>query len=110
MSGGRFDYDQYKIGYIADAIEQEIRKSGKPKTREELKEENWRDDEWYRKYPEELYHYKYSDAVIEKFKRAVYLLRKAQIYAHRIDWLLSSDDGEETFLERLEEELKKLDT
>ena len=109
MSGGRFNYDQYKIGYIADAIEQEIRKSGKPKTREELKGEHWRDDEWYRKYPEGLYHYKYSDAVIEEFKRAVYFLRKAQIYAHRVDWLLSSDDGEETFLERLGEELKKLD-
>ncbi len=109
MSGGRFNYDQYKIGYIADGIEHEIEKSGRPKTREELKEESWRDPDWYRRYPEELNHYKYSDEVIEEFKRAVYYLRKAQIYAHRVDWLLSSDDGEETFLERLEEELKKLD-
>lgn len=109
MSGGKFSYDQYKIGYIADAIEHEIEKSGRPKTREELKEESWRDPDWYRRYPEELNHYKYSDEVIEEFKRDVYYLRKAQIYAHRVDWLLSSDDGEETFLERLEEELKKLD-
>jgi hypothetical protein len=109
MSGGAFNYDQYKIGYIAESIEQEIRRSGKPKTREELKEERWRDDEWYEKYPEELYHYKYSDEVIEEFKRAVYTLRKAQIYAHRIDYLLSSDDGEESFLKTLDEELKKLD-
>lgn len=113
LSGGKFDYDQYKIGYIADEIEQEIRSSGKPKTKEELKEEfkdvPWRGSDWYERYPEDLNHYKYPDEVIEEFKRAVYLLRKAQIYAHRVDWLLSSDDGEETFLERLNEELKKLD-
>jgi len=113
MSGGRFNYDQYKIGYIADEIEQEIWNSGKPKTKEELKEEfkdaPWRGSDWYERYPEDLNHYKYPDEVIEEFKRAVYFLRKAQIYAHRVDWLLSSDDGEETFLERLDEELKKLD-
>jgi MoxR-like ATPase len=108
MSGGRFDYDQYKIGYIADAIEDEIEKSGRPKTRQEIKKETWHNDEWYRKYPEDLNHYKYPDEVIEKFKEGVQLLRKAQIYAHRIDYLLSSDDGEESFLKRLKEELDKL--
>jgi len=108
MSGGRFSYDQYKIGYIADAIEHEIEKSGRPKTKEELKEESWRDPDWYRRYPEELNHYKYSDEVIEKFKEGVEILRKAQIYAHRIDYLLSADDGEESFIERLQEELNKL--
>lgn len=108
MSGGRFDYDQYKIGYIADAIEGEIERSGRPKTRQELKEETWNDDEWYRKYPEDLNHYKYPDEVIEKFKEGVMFLRKAQVYAQRIDWLLSGDDGEESFLRRLEEDLKKI--
>jgi len=109
MSGGRFSYDQYKIGYIADAIEHEIEKSGRPKTREEIKEETWHNDEWYRKYPEDLSHYKYSDEVIERFKEGVEILRKAQIYAHRIDYLLSSDDGEGSFLKRLQEELEQLD-
>jgi hypothetical protein len=106
MSGGRFDYNQYKIGYIADAIEHEIEKSGRPKTREELKEETWHDEEWYHKYPEDLNHYKYSDEVIDKFRYGVKILRIAQIYAQRIDWLLSGDDGEESFLRRLEEDLK----
>lgn len=108
MSGGRYNYDQYKIGYIADAIEQEIRKSGKPKTTKELKSENWHDNDWYKKYPEELYHYKYPDEVIAKFKDAVNILRIAEVYAQRIDWLLSGDDGEESFLERLDEDLRKL--
>ena len=28
MSGGHFNYDQYKIGYIADEVEQLIRDNG----------------------------------------------------------------------------------
>jgi hypothetical protein len=32
----------------------------------------------------------------------------AQVYAHRVDWLLSGDDGEESFLRRLAEDLKNL--
>ena len=33
MSGGRFDYDQYKIGYIADEIEKIIERNGLKKNR-----------------------------------------------------------------------------
>jgi MoxR-like ATPase len=109
MSGGAFDYNQYKIGYIADQIEEVIVKNGLEKTREELKNESWRDDSWYEKYPEDLFHYKYPDEVIEKMKEAVKALKIAQEYAQRVDWLLSGDDGEESFLSRLEENLKKIE-
>ena len=110
MSGGTFDYNQYKIRYIANDIEQEIAKSGKPKTPRELKDESgWRDNnEWYKKYPEDLNHYKYPDEVIAEFKNAYEALRKAEIYAQRIDWLLAGDDGEESFLERLKEDMEVL--
>jgi hypothetical protein len=108
MSGGAFDYNQYKIGYIADQIEHEIEKSGRPKTREELKEESWRGSDWYEKYPEDLNFYKYPDEVIEEFKNAVKHLRIAEIYAQRVDWLLSGDDGDESFIKRLKEDLEKL--
>jgi hypothetical protein len=108
MSGGRFDYQQYAIGNIAESIEDEIEKSGRKKTREELKEESWRGSDWYEKYPEELYHYKYPDEVIEKFKEAVKYLKMAEVYAQRVDWLLSADDGEESFLKRLNDDLNKL--
>jgi len=109
MSGGHFDYDQYKIGYIADSIEKLIENNGREKTKEELKDEGWRDPDWYKKYPEDLFHCKYPDEVIEEFKKGVELLRKAQIYAHRIDWLVSGDDGEESFLRRLKEDLEGLE-
>ena len=69
MSGGTFDYNQHRIRYIADCVEQEISKSGTPKTERELKDESgWRNNkEWYEKYPEDLNHYKYPDEVIAEF-------------------------------------------
>jgi len=109
MSGGAFDYKQWHIEQIADDVEKLIEKNGREKTREELKEEGWRNDDWYEKYPEDLYHYKYPDEVIERFKEGMKALRVAAVYAQRIDWLLSGDDGEESFLERLKEELGELE-
>jgi hypothetical protein len=109
MSGGAFNYDQYKIGYMVDQIEETVVKNGVEKTPEDLKEEGWRDPDWYKKYPEDLFHYKYPDEVIEKMKEGIEVLKRAQIYAQRIDWLLSGDDGEESFLRRLEEDLNELD-
>ena len=107
MSGGTFCYDQYKIQQIADQIEQYIIINGKKKRQEELA--SYEDDAWLARYPESAYHTKYSDEVIEKFKQAVYYLNKAQIYAQRVDWLIAGDDGEDSFLERLKEELTKLE-
>ena len=75
-------------------------------SKEELKEEGWRNDDWYEKYPEDLNHYEYPEEVIEQFKKAAEAVRIAQIYIQRMDWLLSGDDGEESFLRRLNEELK----
>lgn len=108
MSGGHFDYTEYNIRDIFEDIEKEIRNNGKIKTSSELKKEGWRDSDWYEKYPEDLKHYEYPEEVIEEFKKGVEILKKAYIYAHRIDWLLSGDDGEESFLSRLKEELNKI--
>ena len=43
-----------------------------------------------------------------KIKIAVDLLRSAAIYVQRIDWLVSGDDGEDSFHRRLQKELEKL--
>jgi hypothetical protein len=94
---------------IADEVEQIILNNGRPKTQEELRDESWsRDNSWYEKYPEDLNHYAYPDDVIAEFKKGLDMLRKAQVYAQRIDWLVSGDDGEESFHERLKEDLDKL--
>jgi hypothetical protein len=109
MSGGHFDYKQWRITEIADRVESLVENNGREKTREELKGEFWHGDDWYEKYPEDLCHYKYPDEVIEKFKEGMKALRVAAVYAQRIDWLISGDDGEESFLKRLKEELDQLE-
>lgn len=94
MSGGYFDRQQYVIQMIVDQLEDVILKNGKKREHKE----SWEDD----------YHIEYEPEVITKFKEGLECLKRAHIYAHRIDWLLSGDDGEETFLERLESDLSKL--
>jgi len=99
MSGGSLcDYDQYRVGYIADEIEQLIIKNGKPKR----KEDRYSWDE------EGILYSNYSPKEIQKFQEALLALRIAQVYAHRVDWLISGDDGEESFHQRLEEDLKEV--
>ena len=63
---------------------------------------------WYRDNPEDLYFYEYPQKIIIQFKIAVVMLRQAEVYAHRIDWLLSGDDSEESFMKRLVKDLNKL--
>lgn len=84
MSGGHFYYDQYKISQIADSIEGAIEEN-------EMRTE-----------------YKLSEGTIKKFRDAVKFLRIAEVYAHRIDWLLSGDDSEQSFHERLRDDLKEI--
>ena len=82
MSGGAFNYNDYHITGIADQIEEFIRDN----------EDNQ----------------VYSEATIQRFREAVKLLREAGVYVHRIDWLVSCDDGEESFHKRLERDLERL--
>jgi hypothetical protein len=97
---------------MIDSIEDLINNNGRAKTEEELINLRWGtlDDEYYKKFPEEKYFHKYSDEVIEEFKKGLTSLRIAHVYAQRIDWLASGDDGEETFIERLNDDLSKLNT
>jgi hypothetical protein len=101
MSGGRWDYLQYRLTDVSEDIEKLVEKNGQPKSAEEIKENSWRDDDWYNKYPEDRYYYEYPPEVIDEFKKGAEIIKLAQIYMHRIDWLLSGDDGEESFITRL---------
>jgi hypothetical protein len=105
MSGGHFEYKQYQIREIADSIERELNNQGKLKSKEDL----WNDEVYYKKYPEEKQYSIYPKEVQEKFKEALKALRIAEIYAHRVDWFLSGDDGEDVFIQRLSEELAKIE-
>ena len=87
MSGGHFNYEQYKIDQIADEVEQLILNEAKP------------DLEDYQRF---------TPAIVAEFERGLYALRVAAIYAQRIDWLVSGDDGEDSFASRLAKELREL--
>ena len=92
MSGGHFQYKQWEISNIADEVEQLILTNDS----EELNQ--WGDRKGYQYTPE----------TIEEFKKGLVLLRQAYVYAQRIDWLVSGDDGEDSFHSRLKFELEKL--
>jgi len=93
MSGGHFEYQQYRLENIALEIESLIRSNG---------------DEALNEWGDRIGRH-YSEETVREFKTAVHLLRQAGIYAHRIDWLVSGDDDEESFHEQLAEDLEKLE-
>ena len=92
MSGGHFQYKQWEIFNIADEVEQLIL------TNDSEQKDEWGDRKGYH----------YSPETIEEFKKGLVLLRQAYVYAQRIDWLVSGDDGEDSFHNRLKFELEKL--
>jgi hypothetical protein len=100
MSGGHFDYAQFRISDILNKIEEIIAYNNL-----EISEGNKPKDDWG--FDEQSY-YEYPPHIIEEFKNAVKYLKIAQVYAQRVDWLVSGDDGEESFMKRLDEDLKDL--
>ncbi len=94
MSGGKFEYRQYEIDHIADQIQHELDLQGKERVG--LCVPIW----YYDDHPEE---------VQREMRNAIKALRVAAVYAQRVDWYLSGDDGVESFLERLKEELENIE-
>ena len=113
MSGGSFDYYQLHIDDIANSIENYI--YGHSLDEEDINDyikSRWLEDK-EKEYIRKNKHTKpnpfdYNKETIKEFKKGLAILRKAYIYAQRIDWLLSDDDGEESFHKRLKEELDNL--
>lgn len=95
MSGGRFDYKQWHIKEIADHIQYELDIQGK-----EIPEEY--------QWGGQTHHTTHREDVQEVMKTAVKKLREAYIYAQRVDWYLSGDNGEDTLMSQLKEELDNL--
>ena len=88
MSGGYFDYIQFKINDAADEINKLIHSNN-------IK------DEWE-------YSNNYNENTLLKFKRAELILRIVAEMVQRIDWLVSGDDNEESFHLRWSEKISKI--
>ena len=112
MSGGFFGYNQYYINDIADSIETYI--YGQSLEEEDINYfKNYLLDDEEKEYVIKNKHtlpnsYKYSKETIKEFKKGLARLKKAYVYAQRIDWLLSADDDEESFHRKLKEDLDNL--
>ncbi len=83
MSGGAFNHNDYHIRDIARQIEEIIRDNEERPV--------------------------YDADTINHFRETVKLLHRADVMVHRIDWLISGDDGEDTFHKRLREDLERLE-
>lgn len=79
MSGGSLDYVSFKIDDAVDEIQEALSVGC------------------------------FSENTKERFREAISTLMKASVYAHRIEWLFSGDDDEESFHRGLEEGLNKLE-
>lgn len=88
MSGGHFDYNNFRISEIADAIDELIRNN---RQETEFGEGN-----------------NFSAETLEYFNDAAYMLRVASIYANNVDLLVCGDLGEASFEARLNDELERL--
>ena len=100
MSGGAFDYKQYQMNEIADEILENIQDNKKGWDDFSNEDKIVMPEGWQR----------YNDKTIKEFQEGYILCKKAAVYAQRIDWLFSGDDGEDTFHNRLKEDLELLQT
>ena len=89
MSGGTFDYSQYRIIDIYEKIEYYLEIQGE-------------ETEYGGEHPI------YEQQVLKRLQDAIECLKKAYVYAQRVDRFLAGDDGDETFIWRLDKELNEL--
>lgn len=92
MSGGHFNYQQYRLHDIAEEIRELIASNN-----------SQHKNSWGETVGRE-----YRPETIAEFEKAVHALNVAAVYAQRVDWLVSCDDGEDSFHRRLADELAKL--
>lgn len=112
MSGGYFDYKQFHIDEIAGILQDYLhgeRLFDDHEALEYIEENNLdkKDIEWIKEHKRTLPNkYHFSDKTIAEMKKGLSIIEKAAIYSHRIDYLLSGDDTEESFIKRLNKELE----
>jgi hypothetical protein len=87
MSGGKFDYIQYRFTQAADELESYIRKCES------------REPDDYGNVEE------YTPETLERFRECEATIRRASAMLHRIDWLASGDDSEGSFHKRWDHEV-----
>lgn len=96
MSGGAFEYKQYKIQDLIEDMENLLVRLDKEPI------DSFECDS-LKRYVDD------SELLKNKIKENIGYLKRAYIFTQRIDWFISGDDCEENFYERLKEEIEKLE-
>lgn len=91
MSGGHFDYFQYRFNDVAEQLYEYIQRCKS----DEVDECGWKPE-----HPPE---------VLKRFEETERMIRVCAIYLQRVDWLICGDDGDDDFLSRLKENLEELE-
>ena len=88
MSGGRFDYVQFRFGEIVESIRSTIANN-----------DSTEKDEWGQYISAHL-----PPDIVAKFAETADAVERAEKMVTRVDWLLSGDDGEDCFRRRWKKE------
>lgn len=64
---------------------------------------------YYDRYPYDTDVLNLSDETIDAMKEAYRQIRIAEIYAERVDWMMSGDDSEECLRERIKEDFEEFE-
>jgi hypothetical protein len=89
MSGGHYDYVQFRMDAVAEELAITIRNNNVP-------------DEWG-------YATKFSPETIKVIQDALQAVKRAACYVHHVDLLVSGDTGEDTFHADIVKELAKME-
>lgn len=87
MSGGHFDYEQYRVGYLAERLKRIIENNGIPSEYGTVRN--------------------YSAETLKEFKICADQLSEAVCRLQCIDWLLCGDVCEEKFHTDLKKDLQE---
>lgn len=79
MSGGHFDYEQYRIRTAANQLEEDL---------------------------ESIDRYEFEEYTVTRLRETVHALHQASEMLQRVDWLLCGDDGEDSFHQRWDQEVR----
>jgi hypothetical protein len=101
MSGGYFEHQQFSIQNLAEELAIVLEKCDiEPDKINENEDKYYYDESGsLKEYIEDIPRFK------TEVEKAIYHLKMAHTMVQRIDWFLSGDDGENTFYNRLQEDL-----
>ncbi len=96
MSGGAFDYKQHTLQDLIDDMNTLIERLDK----EPIDSFECNSLKNFVKNPDDLKN---------KIRENIGYLKRAFLFTNSLDWLISGDDGEEKFYEKLDVEMKKIE-